>query len=369
MNCQDIQKFAYTYLDGEFGDREQGEFETHLGMCPPCRGVVGRDATFRDAVRRHLEPAPGDPELQDRVHKRLREAHRRARMSRTLAVPLALAASIALAVISWQAMRQGPAVDPGLALGETPAAVAELKVEETSAVAADANPEVAAKASDKQTAAATAALRVAQGEPAQLPMAAVIPAPTAAPTRSPVRQVAALGSTAQVMGGGLNADSLARSDPFGAIRSPANLRAMVRSHVRPLPPEVRGPTPTVQRFLRERLPFVGPPPIADGVGVQLHGARLGQFACRPVVHYSYEAFGKPLTVLRFVHVPGAEPFEDPDVVQTSPGDPRAVTEGTLLDRLAGYSVLHSLRGGELTCLISELGGNELHHLIRAPTEL
>ena len=375
MNCQDIQKFAYTYLDGEFGDREQAEFETHLGMCPPCRGVVGRDATFRDAVRRHLEPAPGDPELQARVHKRLSEAHRRARMSRTLAVPLALAASMALAVISWQAMRQGPAVDPGLALSETPAAVAELKAEETSAVAANADPEVAAKASDKLTraaaAATAAALRVAQAEPAQLPMAAVIPTPIAAPTRSDdtVRQVAALGPAAQVMGGGLNADSLAQSGPFGAIRSPANLRAMVRSHVRPLPPEVRGPTPTVQRFLRERLPFVGPPPIADGVGVQLHGARLGQFAGRPVVHYSYEAFGKPLTVLRFVQVPGAEPFEDPDVVQTSPGDPRAVTEGTLLDRLAGYSVLHSLRGGELTCLISELGGNELHHLIRAPTEL
>ena len=54
MNCQDVQKFAYTYLDAEFDGRERGEFETHLRMCLPCRETVERDALFRDMVRSKL---------------------------------------------------------------------------------------------------------------------------------------------------------------------------------------------------------------------------------------------------------------------------------------------------------------------------
>ena len=371
MNCQDIEKFAYTYLDGEFEGRERAEFETHLGMCPPCKGVVGRDASFRDAVRRHLSPNARDPELQDRVHRRLVEAHRRARMSRTLAVPMALAASVALAVISWQAMRQGPSLEPDLAVAVPARALAQVASMVPTAPAHHAVAPAPPAAIQPSAAELAAALRMAQATPGPLPLTGMITAPVTAPMRpdSAVRQVANLGPGAQVMDGSLNADSLARSGPFGAIRSAANLRAMVRSHVQPLPPEVRGPSAVVQRFLRERLPFVGPPPIADGVGVELHGARLGQFAGRSVVHYTYQAWGKPLTVLRFVRVPGGEPFDDPEVEQASPGDPTAVAEGALLDRLAGYSILHSLRGGELTCLISELGGNELHNLMRAPTVL
>lgn len=392
MNCQDIKKFAYTYLDGEFEGREQAEFETHLGMCPPCKGVVERDASFRDAVRRHLSPNTRDPELQDRVHRRLVEAHRQARMSRTLAVPMALAASVALALISWQAIRQGPSAaadlagtvptealamaraEPAMTTGQgaAPVGLAAAQPEAKAQAEATARPEAPVQPSTTAAVAAVeAALRVARAEPSRLPMAGMVAAPVKAPARpqGAVRQVANLGPAAQVMDGSLNADSLARSSPFGAIRSPANLRAMVRSHVQPLPPEVRGPSSVVQRFLRERLPFVGPPPIAEGVGVQLHGARLGQFDGRPVIHYSYEAWGKPMTVLRFVNVPGGEPFDDPEVERASPGDPMGAAEGALLDRLAGYSILHSLRGGELTCVISELGGNELHNLIRAPTVL
>ena len=33
MNCQDVQKFAFTYLDGEFDSRERAEFEEHLRLC------------------------------------------------------------------------------------------------------------------------------------------------------------------------------------------------------------------------------------------------------------------------------------------------------------------------------------------------
>jgi len=341
VNCQDIQKFAYTFLDREFDDRDQAEFQTHLGMCPPCRDTVERDASFRDAVRRHLTPTCADPDIRQGVHRRLREAHQKARMSRTVAIPLALAASMALAVLSWQALRQGNVDDSLVAVVVTPSPVA----------------------------------MVAAPTPAPTPVntpAVVVKTPVVLPVprvSDDVKLVAEQHQPAQVMGGSLNANAMARRSPFGAIRSPANLRAMVRSHVQPLPPEVRGRAEVVQRFLSERLPYVGPPPIADGVGVQLHGARLTRFAGRPVVHYYYQSYGKPLTVFRFVRIPGEEPFEDPEVERASPGDPNASTDGALLDQLAGYSILHSLRGGELTCLVSELGGDELHALIRAPTML
>jgi len=381
VNCQDIQKFAYTYLDEEFDERDRAEYQTHLTMCPPCRGTVERDAAFRDAVRRHLCPTTADPEVHDRVHRRLAEAHRKARMSRTLAVPLALAASLALAFVSWQAMRQGaPTEAPMVAAApaapvmtaaagsatDTPVAT-EAVVANGPAVGTEAAP-AAPAATDTPTLPGTAVAALQPATDRQPDSEPVLRRPAADPSVA-ANHVSDERSAGQVMGGSLNADSLAQRSPFGAIRSASSLRAMVRSHIRPLPPEVRGPAALVQRFLRERLPYVGPPPIADGVGVQLHGARLSRFAGRPVVRYYYEAFGKPLTVFQFVRTPGQEPFEDPEVEQASPGDPKAGEEGVLLDRLAGYSIVHSLKGGELTCLISELGGDELHNLIRAPTVL
>ncbi len=357
MNCQDIQKFAYTYLDGEFDDRDQVEFQTHLGMCPPCRDTVERDATFRDAVRRHLSPSVVDPSVREGVLRRLAEAHNNARMSRTVAIPLALAASLALAVVSWQAIQQNTP-DQGQVASTAPAQLAAALPAPPPPTPA---PTVAVKPAKKELMVAAA--------PTQPPKAvAITPLPVNAnPALAPTDRLNPVKLVSNKSAGGKVLE--ARQSPFGAIRSPSSLRAMVRSHVRPLPPEVRGRSAVVQRFLRERLPFVGSPPIADGVGVQLHGARLTRFVGRPVVHYYYEAYGKPLTVFRFMRGASDEPFEDPEVERASPGDPRTVTESALLDQLAGYSILHSLRGGELTCLVSELGGDELHHLVRAPTVL
>lgn len=385
MNCQDVQKFVYTYLDAEFEDRERAEFEAHLTLCDPCRGAVERDASFRDAVRRHLHTPPVDTALAARVQQRLSQTHRSANLSRSLGVPLALAASMALALVSWRAMQTSN--DPEITLP----AVAELAPEAASPAMPPTADLAAAPARPAPGAAVAAADSVRTSDPKLVELraqalAALAPkpaepgaerapdAPESAARMLPVNprddvRLASGPASGEVLGGGVDSDFLVQRSRFGAVRSASSLRAIVRAHARPLPPEVHGTSREVQRFLAERLPFVGAPPIAEGVGVRLYGARLSQMAGRPVVQYYYDTFGKPLTAFRFVAQTGDEPIDDPEVVQASPGDPRAKADGMVVDRLAGYAILHAMRGDDLVCVVSELDAAELRNLLQGPTAL
>ena len=43
MNCSDIERYVYVYLDGEFEERELREFEVHTAQCDPCRRRVASE--------------------------------------------------------------------------------------------------------------------------------------------------------------------------------------------------------------------------------------------------------------------------------------------------------------------------------------
>ena len=373
MNCQSIQKFTYTYLDGEFEERESAEFESHLSVCPACRDTVKQDAMFRESVRKNLHDATDMPEgLSGRVQQRLAQAHREASRSRRLQVPLALAASLALAVVSWQALKGQQ--------GQAP--TDEVTVAQSAAQPATIEPVVATPTVAPRKESVTA--RNATNEPNTEPLV-VVAAPTMEPTLQPptlpvqappeaevdssaaIRLVSDERPEAEVLDGGIDEQFLLQRSRFGAVRSAANLRAMVRSHVHPIPAEIDGSASVVQAYLAKRVPGVGAPPIGEGVGVRLAGARLTQIGGQPVVRYDYRAYGKPLTAFRFISQRPRDPFLDPEVVESSPGQPDERNEGVVLDRLAGYALLHSMRDGELVSIVTDLDGPQLLHLLRTPT--
>jgi anti-sigma factor RsiW len=150
MNCHDVQKFAYSYLDCEFDAREKGEFEAHLAACLPCRSAVGRDAAFRLTIRDRLQQPTPCPGLEARVRGRL-DRHARNTFTRKVVLPFALAAGIAGSVVVWQAdvpshgdLGDRPEASVAQARRVQPVAMAGLAVSRRPAQVAAARPQRAA---------------------------------------------------------------------------------------------------------------------------------------------------------------------------------------------------------------------------------
>ncbi|TNF28356.1 MAG: hypothetical protein EP329_18025 [Deltaproteobacteria bacterium] len=51
MNCDDIDNAIYVYLDSEFADVEQVDFEAHVQACPRCRSLIAREGRLLESVR------------------------------------------------------------------------------------------------------------------------------------------------------------------------------------------------------------------------------------------------------------------------------------------------------------------------------
>lgn len=370
MNCSDVQRHVYTYLDREFDDRDRLEFECHLAACSPCRADVAKNATFRSAVRRHLCSGPVDGDVRQRLQARLLDCDQRAG-GPTVRVAIAMAAAVAFAVIGWQlygadslSVVTGPMLAAGQFGGTTAAtglAAAPMRVKLPPRNVAG----VVADESDMPSMALGAAAALPELEASR---------PTRLRRQDSHRlvQVAvsgeAIGAAPEVLSGAVDASFLTERGPFGAVRSQTNLRSIVRAHAAPLPLEVRGHADEVRRWLRERLPGVQGPPISEGAGVVLLGARLSQLAGRPVVLYAYVAFDRSMTVVQHLHnTAGQPPFDDPDVEERQPGEPGQT--GAIVDHLAGYQVLHTLREGELLSVVSELDSQALRGVVETPTFL
>lgn len=347
MNCSDIQKFAFTYLDCEFDARERGEFETHLRMCQPCRAAVERDDLFRNMVRNHLATPAADPACRARVRDAMTRAHRR-QTSRAIAVPLALAAGAAIVVVAWRvAPREQPLEQ--IAQPDAQPLVAQPRAPMPMSVAG---------AGLIRPAAVRAPVR---SEP-RFEVGALTPPPSYAPRAAPKAGIQ-LASTmpepvGEVLGGALSPNSMSERSPFGAVRSDESLRTMARIHAANLPPEVGGPATRVQRYLATRVPQIGPLPVSEGAGVTLQGARIAMIGAQAVVIYSYSAYGVPLTVVS--RAKAGHPADDPEVEETSPGA-RGPT-GVLLDRRAGLYLLHVVSHDRVLTLVSELGAPALMQL-------
>ena len=349
MNCEDTIKFSFAYLDGEFDERERTELEAHLVMCGTCREAVELDAKFRDTVRKHLVTPAVDPELRNRVQARLSSARRQARLSQTLTVPIALAASIALAIVSYkglvslQQQTANESMDVAIA---TPSTTPSESPNDTQDKATAAVRMAAASAHHKQ-------------QPAPKVIAADNP-----PTARPDEQLRLVNTQQRLVVGtltGVREAATAQDWPITEARSLSGLRTIVKMHAKPLPDEIKGRTSKIQAYLQARMRGVGAPPIVEGTGVRLKGARFSQLLGHPVVLYRYMAFGKPLTALRFVQTDESAPFDTPE-----PTAAAASLEGTLNDHLAGYTVLHVLRDGVRHALVSELDLEPMKALLDLP---
>ena len=353
MNCQDVQKFAYTYLDAEFDGRERGEFETHLRMCGPCRESVERDALFRDMVRSKLcaaEAPCGD--LKARLQTRLDCVQTR-RSAATVVVPMALAASVTVAIVGWQWRVMPQTAAPQVATVTLPPAPTKP------------TPQPIALAAILPNRTAIPSTRGAPSLPGHAQM------PHAMAQNGGLQLVSAnANDPGEVLRGTIAPSSLVDRSPFGAVRSDASLRAMARVHAAQLPPEVGGPATKVQRYLAARMPSVNgapttvpPLPLSEGAGGELLGARLAVLGPQLVVIYSYRAYGTPLTVFSRAKVTDVD---DPEVEATAPD---SHDSGVLLDQRAGLHLLHVVSRDRVLTLVSELSASALLPLVPKATWL
>lgn len=364
MNCQDIQKFAFTYLDAEFDGRERGEFEEHLQHCTCCRQLVARDAMMRDLVARHLQQASsrGNPqasmrcssaELRGRVCASLDQIERR-RVQRTVGATLFLAAAVTVVVVG-QAL-------PGDHRGERQADLAGLMPALPATVPTQA-PQPVAQTAGLQAAVVPQRLPGAAAQVQQAPRIPTQLAGQALGRQANIQRVSArldsdpAGDAGEVLRGRLGAGAMVERSPFGAVRSEDSLRQMLQVHQADPPPEVTGTPAKIQRYLQTRLPGVGPLPLAEGAGVDLRGARIAVLGGQVVVIYSYSAYGNPLTVISRALARG----DDPDVEALGP-DGHA-TSGVMLDRRAGLHLLHVVEQNRMLTLVGELGAPAMMHLL------
>jgi mycothiol system anti-sigma-R factor len=67
IECQDFAPFIDAYLDGEFAEREQIEFETHLEHCDACRAEVESRLELRETFRACLSSEEAPDELREHI--------------------------------------------------------------------------------------------------------------------------------------------------------------------------------------------------------------------------------------------------------------------------------------------------------------
>jgi mycothiol system anti-sigma-R factor len=73
VNCRDVQKFVYVYLDEEFDKRDSLEFEAHVSQCNECRSMVRAEEHFRLRLKNQLRCQPAPAALRDRIVACLQE--------------------------------------------------------------------------------------------------------------------------------------------------------------------------------------------------------------------------------------------------------------------------------------------------------
>jgi len=74
MNCDDIQKGIYVYLDSELAEPDRLDFEQHVRSCARCRGRVERERGFIAGFRAKVPRVTAPPGLEARIRQALAEA-------------------------------------------------------------------------------------------------------------------------------------------------------------------------------------------------------------------------------------------------------------------------------------------------------
>lgn len=356
MNCQDIQKFAFTYLDAEFDARERGEFEEHLKLCSPCRLTVHRDAMMKDVVARHLRTNSGADcnhvALRGKICASLERVQRR-KLQQSIGVGVAVAASVVAVIAVGQAVPG----DHGASRGDALARSQPVTLAPRSAAAVPVPQPlpgfvpVGARPTELAVARAPVAARAAEPhlpglEPSNIQRVS-----------ARMEGSAAAADAGEVLRGALRPGAMVERSPFGAVRSEDSLRQIVQVHMADPPAEISGPPARIQRYLQSRLPGVGSLPLAEGAGLELRGARIAVLGGQLVVIYSYAAYGSPLTVVSRAKAHG----DEPDVESLGPD--HQGPSGVMLDRRSGLHLLHVVEQNRVLTLVGELGAPAMMQLL------
>ncbi len=67
MNCADIRKYVFVFLDGEFEPSEQREFEVHISDCSSCRSTVKSEQQFQHDFKNKLKPLSAPSYLREQI--------------------------------------------------------------------------------------------------------------------------------------------------------------------------------------------------------------------------------------------------------------------------------------------------------------
>lgn len=75
MDCREISSLRSPYIDGELDEATKGEFEAHIGSCPPCRvSLESLNAAVR-TVRTRFAPERTPVYLRERIREEIGRRH------------------------------------------------------------------------------------------------------------------------------------------------------------------------------------------------------------------------------------------------------------------------------------------------------
>jgi mycothiol system anti-sigma-R factor len=109
MTCQELDRFLYPYLDGEFQPEERMDVEAHLETCAECAGRVAAEQqirqTLRRAARHSVQSARAPSSLRAGIQAGLQREQRRAQVGLWLR-----ASAVALVMVTaggtWVALHE-----------------------------------------------------------------------------------------------------------------------------------------------------------------------------------------------------------------------------------------------------------------------
>jgi anti-sigma factor RsiW len=78
LNCSDIERYVYVYLDGEFEERELREFEVHTAQCVLCSQRVAREEQYLLSLQAQWELPRAPDSLRQRIQASIAQEERAA---------------------------------------------------------------------------------------------------------------------------------------------------------------------------------------------------------------------------------------------------------------------------------------------------
>lgn len=106
MTCSEIRRFLHAYIDDEFGEREQIEFELHIRQCSHCRDEVNYYRAMRRTLRQKLPSKVAPMHLENMIRDTLHTEEQIQRGWLSFSMATVGAFCLALFVFLWS-----PAVD------------------------------------------------------------------------------------------------------------------------------------------------------------------------------------------------------------------------------------------------------------------